>query len=74
MIKMPINLSFVIACHVKIQHKTTNFSFSVVFVLIKLPLHEFPKNNYPLNDTKKNFCYGSIVMCRWSKKSVTADP
>ena len=34
-----INLSFVIAFHVKIQQKTINLSFCVVFASIKLPQH-----------------------------------
>ena len=65
---MPINLSLVIVFHVKIQHKTTNFSFCVDFVLIKLPSHEIPKNNYCLNDTNFFLLSYCIVSCRWSKK------
>ena len=36
--------------NVKIQHKTTNLLFCVVFVSLKLPRHKIPKNNYHLND------------------------
>ena len=51
MIKILIKLSFVIIFHVKIQHKGTNLLFCIIFVLIKLPRHEIPKNNYHLNET-----------------------
>ena len=68
MIKTPINLSFVIVFHGNIQHKTTNLSLYVVFVLIKLPQHEIPKNNYRLNDTINFLLLCCIVSCRLSKK------
>ena len=51
MIKMLIILLFVVIFHVKIQQKTTNLLFCVVFVLIKLSQHEIPKNNFCLNNT-----------------------
>ena len=54
---MLINLSFVVVFNVKIQHQTPNLSFCVVFVLIKLPQQQIPKNNYRLNDTIIFFCY-----------------
>ena len=39
MITILLNLVFVIAFHVKIQHKTINLSFCFVFASIKLPRH-----------------------------------
>ena len=68
MIKMLINLSFVIIFHVQIQRKTTNLSFCVIFVSIKLPQHEFPKSNYCLNDTIIFLLSCCIFSCRQSKK------
>ena len=67
MVKMPINLLFVIVFNVKIQNKATNLSFCVFFVSIKLPRQDNPKNNDRFNDTKF-FLSCCTVSCRWSKK------
>ena len=58
------SLSLVIGFHVKIQHKTINLSFCIVFASTKLPQHNIPKTNYRLNDKKKFL----VVLCGWSKK------
>ena len=67
-------LLFAIVFQVKVQHKTINLLFCVVFASIKLPRHDIPKNNYRLNDT---IIFFVIMLCRFMslvKKSVTADP
>ena len=70
--KIPINLSFVIVFHVKIQHKTTNLSFCIIFASIKL--HEIPKTNYRLNETIIFFCYRVVSFRIVVQKNVTVDP
>ena len=72
-IKILINLSCVTIFQVKIQHKTINLSFCVIFASIKLLRQDIPKNNYRLNDTINLFC--CVVSFRvFGQKSATADP
>ena len=59
MIKMLINLLFVIICHVKIQNKASNLLFCVSFVSIKLSRCKISLNNYCLNDTIF-FCFNVV--------------
>ena len=49
-INIPINLSFITVFQVKIQHKTINLLFCVVFASIKLLQYNIPEINYRLND------------------------
>ena len=58
--KILINLSFVILFYVKIQHKTINLSF-LLFFLNKITTTQYTWNNYRLNDTTIFFV---IVLCR----------
>ena len=60
-IKIMIKLIFANIFHVKIQHKTINLTFCVIFASIKLPQQDIPKNNNCLNDT---IIFSVIVMCR----------
>ena len=68
MIKIPINVSFVIVFHVKIQHKKINLSFYIIFASKKLPRHEISKNNYQLNETIIFLLSWCVVSYHWSKK------
>ena len=70
MIKIPINLSFVIVFHVKILQKTINLLFCVVFASIKLMQYNIPEINYRLNDTIF-FCNRVVSFV---KKSVITEP
>ena len=70
MIKISIDLLF----DVKIQHKTINLLFCVVFASIKLPQHHIPKNNFRSNDTIFVFVFMLCHFVSLVKKSVTPDP
>ena len=74
MIKILINLLFAIIFHVKIQHKTTNLQFCIVFVSKKLPQHEILKNSYRLNDTIIYFCYRVVSFCVVGQKKCDCRP
>ena len=59
-----IKVLFVILLHVKIQHKTINLMFCVIYVWIKLPQHDIPQ---------KQLLWRVETLRIIGQKSVTAD-
>ena len=68
-----IILSFVIIFHEQIQYQTTNLLFCIIYVLIRLPQHEIPKNNFCLNGTIF-FCYHVVYCCVVGQKKCYRRP
>ena len=52
--------------HIRIQHKTINISFCIIFASIKLPQHKILKTNDCLNKTIIFLLSCCVVSYRWS--------